>query len=327
LHNFCTLFDSVYLSRGLAMHESLNNQISDFHLYIFAFDALTNEILVNLNLNKATVISLEEFETADLKKIKKQRSKAEYCWTCTPSVISYVLEKFCVPQCTYVDSDLIFYSDPSVLISELDRHNKNVLITEHRFSFFPRLYEEKRGGRFCVQFMTFRNEVTSLKVLDKWRNQCINWCYARYEDGKFGDQKYLDEWPRIYENIHILEHQGGGIAPWNINKYRFKKDGTSVSGIIKKNRTEFEVVFFHFQYVKFLENGSFDIGWYFIPSMVKFLFYVPYLLKIEEIERKLLKLNKNYNTGFTDFKVNNIKNFLKTRIKKYFGYNILKIQQ
>jgi hypothetical protein len=309
------------------LYESLNDHSSDFHLYIFAFDDLTNEILLNLNLDKITVVSLREFETTELKKVKKERSKAEYCWTCTPSVISYVLEKYNVPDCTYIDSDLFFYSDPSVLILELDQHNKGVLITEHRFSYLPRLYEEKRAGRFCVQFITFRNEEDSLKVLDKWRKQCINWCYARYEDGKFGDQKYLDEWPLTYQNIHILKHLGGGIAPWNLNQYRYNKDGNSITGRVKKTGLAFKVVFFHFQYVKLLENGSYDIGWYLIPSSVKKLFYSPYLKKIANIERRLQKLNVSYRTGFTKFKTDRMKNFLKTGSKIVFGYNIMKIKQ
>jgi hypothetical protein len=324
MHIFCTLFDSVYLSRGIAMYDSLKSNSSDFHLYIFAFDDLTRDILLGLNLDKATVISLEEFETPVLKNIKKERTKAEYCWTCTPSVISHVIEKYNTRECTYVDSDLIFYSDPSVLISEMEQNNKNVLITEHRFSYLPRLYEEKRGGRFCVQFMTFRNEESSLKVLNKWREQCIDWCYARYEDGKFGDQKYLEEWPMIYQNVHILEHQGGGIAPWNLGQYIFRSDGNTISGIVKKTSSGFNVVFFHFQYVKFLRNGSFDIGWYLIPSEVKNLFYIPYIHRIIDTEKRLRDLNTGYQTWYTDYRANNLKNFLKAALKKYFGYNIIK---
>jgi len=326
MHSYCTLFDSFYLSRGLAMYESLIVHSTDFHLYIFAFDDLTYEILHNLNLNKVTVISLKEFETNELKEVKKERSKAEYCWTCTPSVILFVLEKYNVPDCTYVDSDLFFYSDPDVLVAELYQHNKNVLVTEHRFSFLPKLYEEKRAGRFCVQFITFLNDKNSLQVLDKWRKQCIVWCYARHEDGKFGDQKYLDEWPRIYHNIHILQHQGGGIAPWNLMQYRFYKDGNAMNGLVKKNGTAFKVVFFHFQYIKLLEDGSFDVGWYLIPPVVKKLFYTPYLKKIEEIELKLRILNIKYHTGFTNFKTVNQTNFLKTAAKNYFNYNIMKIK-
>lgn len=309
------------------MYESLKNHSGEFHLYIFAFDDLSFGILKKLNLQNVTVISLSEFETSELLEVKGVRSKAEYCWTCTPSTISHILHNYNVSVCTYLDSDLLFYSDPSVLIEEMIDHHKNVLITEHRFSPLAKLYEEKRAGRFCVQFVTFSNEKNSLEILEKWRLQCIDWCYARHEDGKFGDQKYLDEWPFTYQNIHILKHQGGGIAPWNLQLYRFNKDENSITGRVKKAGSSFKVVFFHFQYVKFLENGAYDIGWYLIPSFVKKLFYANYLKKIEEIESRLQILFFNYRTGFTGFKTDSMKNFLKTGFKKAFGYNIMKIKQ
>jgi hypothetical protein len=307
------------------MYESLKEHTSDFNLFMFAFDDLTKEILLKLHLNNVIVVSLEELETEELKNAKKDRSKAEYCWTCTPSIISYVFKNSDVADCTYIDSDLIFYSDPEVLLSELDEFKKNVLITEHRFSYLPRLYEEKRAGRFCVQLLTFRNEESSLIILEKWRNQCINWCYARYEDGRFGDQKYLDEWPALYDNIHILVNQGGGIAPWNLGRYKFWKDQNSVKARLRIEGPAFDPVFYHFQYVKFLENGSYDIGWYLIPPCVKNLFYKPYLLKLESIESMLRELNPNYHKVFTSFKYDSLKDIVKTGVKKIFGYNIMNI--
>lgn len=323
---FCTLFDSFYLSRGLAMYESLKSQTTDFHLYVFAFDNLSCDLLHSLKLENTTIVPLNDFETEELKEVKKSRTVAEYCWTCTPSTISYVLKKFNLPLCTYIDADLFFYSDPSVLISEMSENGKNVLITEHRFSLLPKIYEKKRSGRFCVQFITFTNEEKSLLILDKWRKQCINWCYARHEDGKFGDQKYLDEWPLAYPNIHILKHQGGGIAPWNLTRYCFTNDGNSITGKERKTGIKFKVVFFHFQYVKFLSDGLCDIGWYFISSEVRRIFYIPYLEKINEIERKLYKINAAFKTGYTHFKEDSLKSFFKSGIKKIFGYNVIKRQ-
>jgi hypothetical protein len=309
------------------MYESLKEKCNNFHLYIFAFDDLSYKILKDYKLDSATVISMDQFETDELREVKKYRTTAEYCWTCTPSTVSYILKNFDVPHCTYVDADLFFYSDPSVLVSEMEENCKSVLITEHRFSPLPRLYEEKRGGRFCVQFITFMNKESSLQVLEKWRQQCIAWCYARHEDGRFGDQKYLDDWPSTYPDIHILQHQGGGIAPWNLTQYIFSKAGNSFNGKIKKNKSEFKVVFFHFQYVKFLENGLCDIGWYYISSCVRELFYKPYLNKVEYIEKKILDLNMNFKPGLTGFKTNNLKNLLKAMIKKIFGYNIIKLKE
>lgn len=325
MHSYCTLFDSFYLSRGLAMYESLSEHSSNFTLYIFPFDSITENVLYSLNLKNVVIVPLRDFETPELLEVKKERSKAEYCWTCTPSVISYVIDKYETADCTYLDSDLFFYSDPSVLISELDKTGKSVLITEHRYSFLPRLYEEKRAGRFCVQFMTFKNEKNSLSVLDTWRKQCIDWCFARHEDGKFGDQKYLDEWPVKYDNIHILNHQGGGVAPWNIQKYSFNSNGNSFTGVVRKSKTSFKIIFYHFQYVKILENDSYDIGWYLISSQVRKLFYLPYLRKLSVTEERLHRLNNNFSTGFTSFSTGNFKDMLKTMAKRYFRYNILDI--
>lgn len=312
------------MSRGLVMYESLKNHSKDFHFFIFAFDDVSFMILKKLDLQYCTIISLSEFETPELLSIKSGRTRAEYCWTCTPSIINHVINKYNLPSCTYLDSDLVFYSDPSVLIEEMTNNQKNVLITEHRFSPLAKFYEEKRAGRFCVQFVTFSNDTDSFKILDKWRLQCIDWCYARHENGKFGDQKYLDEWPLNYPNIHILQHQGGGIAPWNVWMYSFIKDGNTITGRTKRTGSAFKVVFFHFQYVKFCLNGSFDIGWYYIPVSIKKVFYEPYLRKLREIENNLKGQFNNYDTGFTRFKVDSLKSLMKIVFKKTFKYNLLK---
>ena len=325
MNNYCTLFDSYYLSRGLILHESLMMYSSAFHLFVFAFDDLTFKVLNDLCLKNVTVISSEEFESDELKSLKRERSKAEYCWTCTPSVIKYVMDRYNVDACTYIDSDLCFYSDPAILVHELDERNKNVLITGHRFSSLPRLYEEKRAGRFCVQFMTFKNEASSLKVLDRWREQCNEWCYARYEDGKFGDQKYLDAWPDIYDNVHIMENRGGGIAPWNVTDYSFSNNDDVIKGKYRKSEILNKIVFFHFQYVKMIGDGSFDIGWYVIPENVRRIFYSKYLIDFANFEKSLADSYQGYNTIITKMKIWGIKNILKAILKKIFRYNVMKI--
>ncbi len=326
MHYYTTLFDSFYLSRGLIMYRSLRSRTDKFHLYIFAFDDIAFNTLNLLKLENVTIISLNELETPGLKEVKKTRSKAEYCWTCTPAVISYVLENYNVPECTYLDSDLCFYSDPSVLISELDSIKKNVLISEHRYSFFPRLYEEKRAGRFCVQFMTFRQDEDSMRILDKWRKQCLDWCYARHEEGKFGDQKYLDEWPEKYENVHILENHGGGLAPWNLLNYSLSKETDEISLIHKKTGRHYDLVFYHFQYVKSLSKRKYDIGWYPIPPIIKRKLYSAYVKNIERTEIELQNINKHYIRAFTSSKSYIAGNLMKKILKKVLGYNIMKFK-
>jgi len=88
-------------------------------------------------------------------------------------------------------------------------------VTEHAFA--PEYAANIRFGRFCVQFVTFRNSEPAKRILADWQRRCIDWCFAREEDGKFGDQKYLDEWPqRFPADVHILSRADRTLAPWNV---------------------------------------------------------------------------------------------------------------
>ncbi|MCK5169191.1 MAG: glycosyl transferase [Bacteroidales bacterium] len=320
---FSTLFDSFYLSRGLVMYESLKQHTNNFHFYIFAFDDLAYEILISLNLENVTIISLSEFENQKLLNIKNTRTKAEYCWTCTPSTIDYVIETYNIPSCTYLDADLFFYQSPAVLLEEMNKQ-KTVLITEHRFSKVAKINEQERAGRFCVQFITFTKDQESKEVLNRWKNQCIDWCYARYEDGKFGDQKYLDEWPERYNNIQILENLGGGVALWNIQQYKIIQNGNSLFGIDKKSKKKFEIIFYHFHYVRFLKHDLVDIGWNYLPKFVISKLYKPYISKIIETEKKLEQLNKKYKTVLFNNKPKGLKENAKALIKSFTKFNLIK---
>ena len=305
------------------MYESLKEHTADFHLYIFAFDELSDNILRSLNLKYVTVIALKDFEDDNLLNIKSKRSKAEYCWTCTPSTIYYVLENYKVTNCTYVDADLYFYQSPEILIQEMYNAGKNVMITEHRYNKLAKIRDEKRAGRFCVQFITFTQDKDSKEVLKTWKDQCINWCYARYEDGKFGDQKYLDQWPDKYNNVHILNHLGGGIAPWNVNQYKFKFRKDHIIGTKKSNMESFNMIFYHFHFVRFISACKVDIGWNYLSKFTIRNIYKPYIKNLLRIEENLEVLNSSYKKSFYSNTNVGVKNRLKLIIKNITRLNII----
>jgi len=285
--NLCTLFNSNYLSRGLALYKSLSETCPNFHLYVFAFDDQCHNFLQQQNYQHLTAIALKDFEDDELLTVKPSRSPAEYCWTCTPSTILYCIKKFQLPSCTYIDADIIFYSNPAVLIEEMG--NDSVLISEHRYT---KLYDQSLdSGIYCVQFMRFKNTEHGMKVLQWWRNTCLEWCYARIEDGKFGDQKYLDDWPSKFEGVHVLQHLGGGIAPWNVQQYGFEKNNGKLMLIHKVNKKKYPVVFFHFHGLKFYEKNIVECtkALYELDKLVKELFYIPYIRRLTQVSTELSK--------------------------------------
>jgi hypothetical protein len=297
LFNFCTLFDSNYFTRGLALYYSLEQNCADFHLYIFAFDDKCYELLTKLNLKKATIISLKEFEDAELLRVKSSRTSAEYCWTSTSSTILYVLEKYKVDMCTYLDADIFFYSSPKPIFDELG--SKSILITEHRYS--PQYNKEVKSGKYCVQFITFKNDENGLKALKWWRERCIEWCYARYEDGKFGDQLYLDDWIERFEGVHVLRHLGSGIASWNVQQYKFSLQDNRLIGIENQSGKKFEVIFYHFHYLRFFTNGKVELGRRVLTQNVIDIFYKPYIRELDNLKSQIQSLDETVNSnGITE---------------------------
>ncbi|MGX5688879.1 glycosyl transferase [Arcticibacter tournemirensis] len=287
--NFCTLFNSVYLTRGLALYESLERQCPSFHLYVLAFDNECYSFLNKLNLKHATIISLAEFEDEALLAVKPQRSTAEYCWTCTSSSIAYCIKKYSLDHCTYVDADIFFFSDPGILLKEMG--DKSVLITEHRYS--PQYDQTALSGKYCVQFITFKNNEEGLLALNWWKNACLEWCYNKWEDNKFGDQKYLDDWTTRFSGVHELRHLGGGVAPWNVDQYTFQQNSLNICGTSVSSGEQFDLVFYHFHDLKYINKNIFSLSghYYRLSGNAVAKIYKPYIEALNAAETKVKEQN------------------------------------
>ena len=237
--NFVTVFDSHYLPQGLCLHRSLERHGRPYHLWAVAVDDACASALERLGLSNTTVVRLQEVENEALRSVKSSRSVGEYCWTLTPFLPSHVFQR--MPQLervTYVDADLFFFDHPLKLIDEFEASGKHILLTEHAFA--PEYADRIRYGRFCVQFMTFRNTEPGFRVLRWWQDRCIEWCYAREEAGKFGDQKYLDAWPELFaQEVHVLGQREKMLAPWNVAQ--LSRSGRPV-----------QPVFYHFHSLKII---------------------------------------------------------------------------
>lgn len=282
-YNFCTLFDSYYLSRGLALYESLTKHCHDFHLYIFAYDEKSYNYLINAGLGRATILSLNDLEDDRLLSVKNDRSLVEYYWTTTSFTIDYCLRKYKLDQCSYLDADIYFFDSPEKLLKEVE--DGSTLITEHRYT--KKYDDSKTHGKYCVQFMTFHNNSESKEILDWWQDACIDWCYARIEDGKFGDQKYLDDWPQRFRGVHELEHLGGGVAPWNVQQYEIFTEDGKLMGRERKTGSKFDVIFYHFHRLKYISYENVDLGVYDLDSNVLELIYRPYIRHLNDINKQL----------------------------------------
>ena len=272
---YCTLFDSRYFSRGMAMCESLVRHAPSARMYLFAFDRTCEEAALAMRIPNITVVPLAELQDDALTAARSNRGWREFFWTCTPATIRHVIERFGEPLCTYVDADVYFFASPTPICAELDGHD--VMLTEHRFS--PECDSTATSGIYNVQFMPFRSTARGLTALKWWLDACLASCELDPEQGKCGDQKYLDDWPTRFEGVTVLKHLGGGVAPWNVQQYRFRaKEGRVIGEELATGNT-FDLLFYHFHGLKLTERRNVHLtnSGYLLSRDVVDLIYRPYV--------------------------------------------------
>lgn len=243
----CTLYNSLYLDKGLVMYDSLCECAKDFKLYVLCMDDKCYEVLGDIKQNNLIPIRLADFEAGDeeLLTAKSSRSIGEYCWTCSSSLIRFVLLHCDESSCTYIDADMFFYKDPQVLIEEMMNVGKSVMVVPHRF---PDEIKDvaKTVGTYCVEFNTFLNNEESISALNYWRSRCLECCSNLGDGIHWGDQKYLEEIVDRFDCAYVCQNTGAGVAPWNIPLY---KEGDINS-----------IVFYHFQSVAYINRHRIDSG-------------------------------------------------------------------
>lgn len=284
----CTLFDSGFLAKGLALLASLHRQGTPFRLHVFAMDDFAADYLEQLGDPSLVVIRKLEFEDSDLLRVKKGRTRSEYYWTCASSALLYCLDKLGLPRCTYLDADVCFYAPPQLLETMMGDHS--IAITPHNYAA---AYDQNRlHGVYCVQYVTIRNDERGLRALRWWRDRCIEWCYNKVEEGRFGDQKYLDDWPERFEGVKVLDGPGIGLAPWNCRNYEIcPRDPQGWICRDISDGAEGPLIFFHFHELRFYPQDRIKLvaGGYEIPAAIRKHLYAPYL-------RELLRLAKEITT-------------------------------
>ena len=289
MEHFVTLFDLLFLPQGLALHRSMERHAGNYTLWILCMDDEVHEILSLMKLPNVQLLQLSLVETKELKRVKPERTVGEYCWTVTPFAPKFVFKAdISVKRVTYLDADLWFRKSPAPIFQEFDNSGKDVLITDHAYA--PEYDLSEKSGQYCVQFTTFTREGGET-VRKWWEERCIEWCFDRFENGKFGDQKYLDDWPeRFPEQVHVLSNQGWTLAPWNANRFPYSNG-----------------IFWHFHELRLTEKQSkllvqFTTS-YSIPPITRKQIYKPYLedlrvvieiMKSHGVQPKIQKKYRNF---------------------------------
>ena len=234
--DFCTILNLPFLLRGIVLYRSLARVMPDFRLHVACMDEASESLLSQLQLPGLTTISARELHEYDppLAELAATRSVADYCKSVKPSLCLQLLERGS-DLITFLDADLMFFSDPAPMFDEFG--DDSILLMPMRRG--PRLRDEKdeKFGRYNSGTLSFRPDETGLEALGWWRGKCLE---GRPDDNPLMDQPFIKDWPERFPGVHVVEHLGCGVAPWNVFQYELGQgDGVPlVNGV--------PIVFYHY---------------------------------------------------------------------------------
>lgn len=294
---YCTYFDHRYAPRGVAMIRSLRRHSPDAEVFVLCLNDVAVTLLKELQEPGVAIVRLAELEAADSELADARsdgRSIVEFFYTCTPSLIRHVFAKSQAEFVTYLDSDLWFFSDPQALYDEMG--SSSVLIIPHRYPPWRR-DRYIQYGEFNVGWLTFRRDDAALVCLNWWRSRCLEWCRAQVDEAndRYADQRYLNRFSGQFSGVHVLEHPGANLAPWNIDHHilTFGQGVPLVDGR--------PLVFFHFHALKRIAASVFktpfaDYG-IALTRQMRTEIFLPYLFALVGTEKEIAPILERLGHG------------------------------
>jgi len=183
------------------------------------------------------------------------------------------------------------------------------------------MYLAAEAGVYNVGLLAFRRDERGLACLHWWRDRCLEWCFTRFEDGKFGDQKYLDDWSTRFRGIHELRHLGGGVAPWNVQQYDFSVTAGRLRGRVRGQADSWPVVFYHFHSFCLLSpRAYFPVRGYDLAPEPQALIYEPYFRALQDCVRSVGEFAPAFNFGY---KTVSLKEKLASRLSRFGSMKLL----
>jgi len=231
--NFCSVADVNFYDRAYALDHSLSKFGDDYRLHLLCLDdeiynkinnkknifcyrlsdLITSDVLLQRSINNPPSREALINSHGDIEKGKK----LQFIWSLSSYFSWWCLEKLDVENILYIDADIYFYSDYHDLYDHLT--DCSVGIVEHRCPYNP------ANGKYNVGIVYFKNNFDGYKCSTWWKNCLLLTTHDYYETHSCcGDQKYLELFAELFNDVKVLDPFIGHLAPWNFNFHSYAGD-------------------------------------------------------------------------------------------------------
>jgi hypothetical protein len=212
-----SLFSREYALQGIVMIQSFLKYHPGASVRILALDSDTKNILLEYFDNQIEVVNLDEdsvlsslFET-----FGEDRTRPESIFTLKVFWINLLLSKLEEgKQLVYSDADLYFMGE----VADFNEINWSILVSPH---FFPVERSFLNGsGLFNAGFIGINPGSESRRIISWWQDRVLEYCGTSKSNGLYADQKYLDSFGKLGEEVRAFRQSGTNTGMWQVSSTR-----------------------------------------------------------------------------------------------------------
>jgi hypothetical protein len=216
---FVTHADRHFTSRAIALIKSLMAWNIEFQIIVVCHDNIIEKAIRDLKIIGVETVLIQSLESIfpELLIAQSNRTRKEYFFCLTPFVIEYANRRYRRNVTVYLDADIYFFDNPMSTIRIISKRN-SVTIVPHRFS--DKNSELVRFGIYNVGWIAFTFKSRRNEVLEWWMKKCLeSTSISKSQSSVYGDQKYLEDFGQISDEVGVDCLPSHNVAPWNVEEF------------------------------------------------------------------------------------------------------------
>jgi hypothetical protein len=238
----CTIVSLNYLHYARTLCNSFLRFHPDCKFYILLVDRLPQTVA--LGDENFELVLVEDLDIADFESVAFKYDILELNTNVKATFLKSLLARG-VEQLIYFDPDIRLFQKADEIYDLLDKYS--IVLTPHCTSPTPVQDRELEQsflslGVFNLGFIAVSSSPETDAFLNWWSQRCLSMGFCEARTGLFVDQKWANLIPCLFDNVHILKHNGCNVAYWNLFE---RKISTSDDGDLIVNGTD-PLIFFHF---------------------------------------------------------------------------------
>jgi glycosyltransferase involved in cell wall biosynthesis len=199
---------------------SIRKNYPTMPLYVLLLDKIEGDCSCGEGVE---VVPVSELALPELENMLSRYSNTEMCVALKPFAVKEIFRRTnnAVEGVIYMDSDIFVVSAMKEL-EDLVNAGEQIIITPHLNK--PSTVRNTtdlvmlKCGVYNMGFAYFANTSSAHFILDWWGGWLKYHCYEDFNEGLFGDQKWMDLLTCYTDDYKILRDDGYNVAYWNIDQ-------------------------------------------------------------------------------------------------------------